>query len=129
MSDDSSSLARAQPGDACTAEALLPLVYEELCKLARAKMAQQRPGQTLEATALVHDAYLRLTGGVRDRWQDRAHFLRAAAAAMRCVLIENARRMSRWKRGGRLERVEFEGLELAAETPPDTLLVVLAAGG
>ena len=106
------------------ADELLPLVYEELRRLAAAKMAQQTPGQTLQATALVHEAYLRLTGGVRDRWQDRAHFFRASAEAMRCILIENARRKSRWKRGGRLERVELEGLELAAETPPDTLLVV-----
>ena len=69
-------------------------------------------------------AYLRLTGGVRDQWQDRAHFFRAAAEAMRCILIENARKKSRWKRGGRLERVELEGLELATATSPDTLLVV-----
>jgi RNA polymerase sigma factor (TIGR02999 family) len=81
----------------------------------------------LQATALVHEAYLRLTGGLRDQWQDRAHFFRAAAEAMRCILIENARRKSRWKRGGRLERVELEGLELAADTPPDTLLVVQEA--
>ena len=72
----------------------------------------------------VHEAFLRLTGGTRDQWQDRTHFFRAAAEAMRCILIENARRKSRWKRGGRLERIELEGLELAAETPPDTLLVV-----
>jgi RNA polymerase sigma factor (TIGR02999 family) len=106
------------------AEELLPLVYEELRRLAAAKMAQQSGGQTLQATALVHEAYLRLTGGVRDRWQDRAHFFRASAEAMRCILIENARKKSRWKRGGRLERVDLDGLELAAETPPDTLLVV-----
>ena len=87
-------------------------------------MAQQAPGQTLQATALVHEAYLRLTGGVRDQWQDRAHFFRAAAEAMRCILIENARKKSLWKRGGRLERVELQGLELAADTRPDTLLVV-----
>jgi RNA polymerase sigma factor (TIGR02999 family) len=124
MSDVTRILDRVQQGDPEAAEELLPLVYEELRKLAAAKMAQQPPGQTLQATALVHEAYLRLTGGVRDRWQDRAHFFRAAAAAMRCILIENARRKSRWKRGGRLERVELEGLELAAATPPDTLLVV-----
>jgi RNA polymerase sigma factor (TIGR02999 family) len=111
-------------GNPQAAEKLLPLVYEELRRLAAARMAQQTPGQTLQATALVHEAYLRLTGGVRDHWQDRSHFFRAAAEAMRCILIENARRKSRWKRGGRLERVELKGLELAAETPPDTLLVV-----
>ena len=124
MSDVTRILDRVQEGDSKAAEELLPLVYEELRKLAAAKMAQQAPGQTLQATALVHEAYLRLTGGVRDQWQDRAHFFRAAAEAMRCILIENARRKSRWKRGGRLERVELKGLELAAETPPDTLLVV-----
>ena len=124
MSDVTIILDRAQQGDPKAAEELLPLVYEELRKLAAAKMAQQSPGQTLQATALVHEAYLRLTGGVRDQWQDRTHFFRAAAEAMRCILIENARRKSRWKRGGRLERVEIEGLELAADTPPDTLLVV-----
>ena len=124
MSDITQVLDRVQHGDPKAAEELVPLVYEELRKLAAAKMAQQPPGQTLQATALVHEAYLRLTGGVRDQWQDRAHFFRAAAEAMRCILIENARKKSRWKRGGRLERVELEGLELAADTPPDTLLVV-----
>lgn len=111
-------------GDPQAGEKLLPLVYDELRRLAAAKMAQQTPGQTLQATALVHEAYLRLTGGAREHWHDRAHFFRAAAEAMRCILIENARRKSRWKRGGRLERVELSGLELAADTPPDTLLVV-----
>jgi RNA polymerase sigma factor (TIGR02999 family) len=124
VSDVTRILDRVQQGDPKAAGELLPLVYEELRKLAAAKMAQQTPGQTLQATALVHEAYLRLTGGVRDQWQDRAHFFRAAAEAMRCILIENARRKSRWKRGGRLERVELAGLELAADTPPDTLLVV-----
>jgi len=124
MSDLTQILEAIEQGDPKAADKLLPLVYEELRKLAAAKMAQQSPGQTLQATALVHEAYLRLTGGVRDQWQDRAHFFRAAAEAMRCILIENARRKSRWKRGGRLERVDLEGLELAADTPPDTLLVV-----
>src|SRR5438093_4030954 len=88
------------------------------------RMAQQTPGQTLQATALVHEAYLRLTRGARDQWQDRAHFFRAAAQAMRCILVENARKKSRWKHGGKLERVQLEGLELAADSSPDTLLVV-----
>jgi len=124
MSDVTRILDRVEQGDPRAAAELLPLVYEELRRLAASKMAQQRPGQTLQATALVHEAYLRLTGGGRDHWQDRAHFFRAAAEAMRCILIENARRKSRWKRGGRLVRVELEGLELATDTPPDTLLVV-----
>jgi len=123
MGDVTHILDRAQQGDPQAARELLPLVYEELRRLAAVKMAQQAPGQTLQPTALVHEAYLRLTGGVRDHWQDRVHFFRAAAEAMRCILIENARSKSRWKRGGRLERVELEGLELAADTPADTLLV------
>ena len=124
MSDVTAILDRVQRGDLKAAGELLPLVYEELRRLAAAKMAQQVPGQTLQATALVHEAYLRLTGGLRDEWQDRSHFFRAAADAMRCILIENARRKSCWKRGGRLERVDLEGLELAADAPPDTLLVI-----
>lgn len=127
MRDVTRILEFAQAGDSQAAADLLPLVYEELRNLAVAKMAQQPPGQTLQATALVHEAFLRLTGGTRDRWQDRAHFFRAAAEAMRCILIENARKKSRWKRGGRLQRVHLEGLELAADTPPDTLLVVQEA--
>ena len=127
MSDVTRILDRVQQGDPKAAGELIPLVYEELRKLATAKMSHQPPGQTLQATALVHEAYLRLTGGVRDQWQDRTHFFRAAAEAMRCILIENARSKSCWKRGGRLERVELAGLELAAETPPDTLLVVQEA--
>jgi len=124
MGDVTHILDAIEQGGPKGAEELLPLVYEELRKLAAAKMAQQAPGQTLQATALVHEAYLRLTGGVRDQWQNRAHFFRAAAEAMRCILIENARRRSRWKRGGQLERIELAGLELAEDTPPDTLLVV-----
>ena len=124
MSDVTRILDRVEQGDPQAAAELLPLVYEELRRLAASKMAHQAPGQTLQATALVHEAYLRLTGGGRHQWQDRAHFFRAAAEAMRCILVENARRKSRWKRGGRLERVAIEGLELAADTPPDTLLVV-----
>jgi RNA polymerase sigma factor (TIGR02999 family) len=89
-----------------------------------ARKDENRHGQTLQPTALVHEAFLRLTAGQRQSWQDRAHFFRAAAEAMRCILIDNARKRSSWKRGGRLERVEMAGLELAAETPPDTLLVV-----
>jgi RNA polymerase sigma factor (TIGR02999 family) len=127
VSDVTLILDRVQQGDPKAAEELLPVVYKELRRLAAAKMAQQTPGQTLQATALVHEAYLRLTGGARDRWNDRAHFFRAAAEAMRCILIENARRKSRWKRGGKMERVDLEGLELATETPPDTLLVVQEA--
>jgi len=121
------NLESGQTRDSQTAAELLPLVYEELRTLAAAKMAQQPPGQTLQATALVHEVFLRLTGGTRDHWHDRSHFFRAAAEAMRCILIENARKKSRWKRGGRLQRIHLEGLELAADTPPETLLVVQEA--
>jgi RNA polymerase sigma factor (TIGR02999 family) len=127
VSDVTRIVDRVHHGEAKAAEELLPLVYDELRRLASAKMAQQPPGQTLQATALVHEAFVRLTGGQRDQWQDRAHFFRAAAEAMCCILIENARRKSSWKRGGRLHRVELRGLELAAETPADTLLVVQEA--
>ncbi len=127
MNDVTRILDRVDQGDLKAAEELLPLVYEELRRLASARMAEQPPGHTLQATSLVHEAFLRLTGGARDRWEDRAHFFRASAEAMRCILIESARRKSRWKRGGRLERVELHGLDLAAETPPDTLLVVQEA--
>lgn len=127
VSEVTQILDAAGRGEPDAASRLLPLVYDELRRLASAKMSHQPPGQTLQATALVHEAYLRLTGGARDRWEDRAHFFRSAAEAMRCILIDNARRKSRWKRGGKLERVELERLELASETPPDTLLVVQEA--
>ncbi len=124
MNDVTRILEAVRQGDARAAEELLPLVYEELRQLAAAKMAHQPPGQTLQATALVHEAYMRLAAGARDQWENRAHFFRAAAEAMRCILIENARKKSRWKRGDRLERVALDGLNLASETPPDTLLIV-----
>ena len=114
MSNITLILDRAQQGDPKAAEELLPLVYEELRKLAAAKMTHQPPDQTLQAIALVHEAYLRLTGGAHDQCQDRMHFFPGAAAAMRCILIENARSKRRWKRGGKLERVELKGFDLAA---------------
>ncbi len=127
MSEVTRILNRVEQGEAQAANELLPLVYEELRRLAAAKMAHQLPGQTLQPTALVHEAFLRLTTGRQAQWQDRAHFFRAAAEAMRRILIDNARKKSRWKRGGRLARVDLERLDLAAETPPDTLLVVQEA--
>ena len=124
VSDVTRILDRVQQGEAKAAEELLPLVYEELRRLAAAKMAQQPPGQTLQPTALVHEAFLRLTRGERKEWHDRAHFFRSAAEAMRCILIDGARKKASWKGGGKLERVQMDGLALATETPPDTLLVV-----
>src|SRR4051794_11185696 len=93
-------------GDGHAASELLPLVYEELRKLAAAKMAQESPGQTLQATALVHEAYLRLVGD--QHFAGRSHFFAAAAEAMRRILVENARRRRSGKHGGQLQRIDFE---------------------
>ena len=117
MSDVTQILERVEKGDAKAAEELLPLVYEELRKLAAAKMAREAPGQTLQPTALVHEAWLRLGGDQQPRWENRAHFLAAAAEAMRRILVENARRKLRPKHGGNQERVELDesAIELAGE--------------
>lgn len=111
-------------GDPKAADKLLPLVYEELRKLAAHKMAREAPGQTLQPTALVHEAWLRLAGSEQHAWQNRAHFFAAAAESMRRILIENARRKARQKRGGDWERVELENLQLATESDPVTLLTI-----
>ena len=95
-------------GEAAAAQELLPLVYDELRKLARAKMHQERAGHTLEATALVHEAYLRLVGDEKSPWQSRGHFFAAAAEAMRRILIEHARMKAAIKHGGDRQRVEFD---------------------
>jgi RNA polymerase sigma factor (TIGR02999 family) len=100
MSDVTRILDRVQQGDPSAADELLPLVYEELRKLAAAKMAREAPGQTLQVTALVHEAWLRLGGEEQCAWQNRAHFLKAAAEAMRRILVERDRRKLRLKRGG-----------------------------
>ena len=110
-------LERAQKGDSKAAAALLPLVYAELRRLAADKMAREAPGQTLQPTALVHEAWLRLGGEDQPAWQNRAHFLGAASEAMRRILVENARRKLRLKRGGGNERVELH--ESAIEAPVD----------
>jgi RNA polymerase sigma factor (TIGR02999 family) len=113
MTEVTRILSAIDAGDAGAAGELLPLVYAELRKLAAAKLAQERPGQTLEATALVHEAYLRLVVGGRSepgaepRWQGRAHFFAAAAEAMRRILVEQARRKKRLKRGGGRSRVDL----------------------
>jgi RNA polymerase sigma factor (TIGR02999 family) len=99
-------------GDPTAAEKLLPLVYGELRRLAACKMAQEKPGQTLQATALVHEAWLRLTDSTRQEWRGREHFFSAAAEAMRRILVENARRKLRFRHGGGLERVDFDGIDL-----------------
>jgi RNA polymerase sigma factor (TIGR02999 family) len=119
-------LQRAQQGDLSAAEELLPLVYDELRKLAAQKLARETPGQTLQATALVHDAWLRLGGDRQATWQNRAHFFAAAAEAMRRILIDNARHKKALRHGGQAERVPLdpESLELAAGMDDDQLLAV-----
>jgi RNA polymerase sigma factor (TIGR02999 family) len=103
------ALAALQKGDPRAAEELLPLVYEELRRLAGLKLARERPGQTLQATALVHEAWLRVAGNDPQTWNGRGHFFGAAAEAMRRILIDNARRKLAVRHGGALERVESEG--------------------
>jgi RNA polymerase sigma factor (TIGR02999 family) len=124
MSDVTQILERVEKGDGRAAEELLPLVYEELRKLATAKMAQQPSGQTLQATALVHEAWLRLVGTPQGSWNDRQHFFRAAAEAMRQILIDRARAKQRLKRGANSVRINLDEVDLAEDTEPDALLLV-----
>jgi RNA polymerase sigma factor (TIGR02999 family) len=111
-------------GDPTAVDKLLPLVYEELRLLAAQKMSQEKPGQTLQATALVHEAYLRLVGGEEQRWSGRRHFFSAAAEAMRRILVENARRKKRVKRGGKRKRLALEEAAITVDGP-DIDLVAL----
>jgi len=124
VSDVTRILNRVQRGDAQAADELLPLVYEELRKLAAFKMANETPGQTLQPTALVHEAWLRLTGDEAVQWEGRAHFFGAAAEAMRRILIDNARRKSALRHGGCLQRLDLQDVEITAETKDDELLAV-----
>jgi RNA polymerase sigma factor (TIGR02999 family) len=124
MSQVTQILERAQQGDRKAPEELLPLVYDELRKLAAARMAQENANQTLQPTALVHEAWLRLTGGGQPAFDGSGHFFAAAAEAMRRILIENARRKGRLKRGGEWERVGLEKLDVAVTSDDDTLLAV-----
>jgi RNA polymerase sigma factor (TIGR02999 family) len=119
MSDVTRILDRVQQGEAKAAEELLPLVYDELRKLAAVRMANEVPGQTLQPTALVHEVWLRLVGGSEHDWNSRGHFFAAAAEAMRRILVENARRKRRLKRGGNLHRTALTGLDFAQTTPDD----------
>jgi RNA polymerase sigma factor (TIGR02999 family) len=105
-------------------EDLLPLVYDELRRHAAVRMARESAGQTMQPTALVHEAWLRVIGDGDQRWQNRAHFFGAAAEAMRRILIESARRKSRLKRGGDQVRLEFDELQLASSTPDDKMLMI-----
>jgi RNA polymerase sigma factor (TIGR02999 family) len=124
MSEVTQILTALEQGQAGAAEKLLPLVYDELRRLAASKMAQEAPGQTLQPTALVHEAWLRLGADAQPNWQNRAHFLGAAAEAMRRILVENARRKLRLKRGGGQERVELEESAIAAPAEEERVLEV-----
>ncbi len=123
LPDVTGILKAIEEGDPHAAEQLLPLVYDELRKLAAAKLAQEKLGQTLQPTALVHEAYLRLVGQVGGRtWDSRGHFFAAAAEAMRRILIENARRKRRQKRGSALRRVELDPAQLSYSSSAADLL-------
>ena len=123
MSDVTRILTAIEQGEPHAAEQLLPLVYDELRKLAALQMTHDRPGETLNPTALVHEAYLRLVGAGNDRrYHDRAHFFAAAATAMRHIRIDQARRKQTQKRGGKVQRLELD--ELVAPTADDELLAL-----
>src|SRR5690242_3189021 len=124
MNDVTRILSAIEQGDPQAAEQLLPQVYHELRKLAAQKLAQEKPGQTLQATALVHEAYLRLVGTEDPGWNSRGHFFAAAAEAMRRILVENARRKDRLRRGGGRARIDVDHLDIAAPQEPEELLVL-----
>jgi RNA polymerase sigma factor (TIGR02999 family) len=124
MNDVTHILSAIEHGDPKAASQLLPLVYDELRKLAAQKLAREAPGQTLQATALVHDAYLRLVGTNDPGWESRGHFFAAAAEAMRRILVENARRKAGPKAGGNRRRVDLDAVEPAIEGPPLDLIAL-----
>ena len=124
MSDVTRILGALEQGDPKASEELLPLIYDELRRLAAVKMADQPPGHTLQPTALVHEAYLRLVGSEKQKWQNRRHFFAAAAEAMRHILVDSARKKARLKRGGDWQRLDLDDVEVAADADPDSLLAV-----
>ncbi len=124
VSDVTSILGAVERGETAAAEELLPLVYEELRKLAGQKMAREPAGHTLQATALVHEAYLRLVGQESQAWENSRHFFSAAAEAMRRILVERARRKGRIRHGGQWQQVSLEDIEVAIESEGDTVLFV-----
>jgi RNA polymerase sigma factor (TIGR02999 family) len=128
MSEVTQILSAIEQGDPHAAEQLLPLVYDELRKLAAQKLAQERPGQTLQATALVHEAYVRLVDASQAQtWNSKGHFFAAAAEAMRRILVESARRKLRLRHGGALERHDLDALEVASPQTPDGLAALSEA--
>jgi len=125
MSDVTRILSQIEQGNPQAAEKLLPLVYDELRKLASAKLAQEKPGQTLQATAQVHEAYLRLVdSNTAQSWDSRGHFFAAAAEAMRRILIESARRKLQERRGGGMARIDLDEAEIASRITPDQMLAL-----
>jgi len=126
MTDVTQILVAIEKGDVQAVDRLLPLVYQELRQLAAQRLSKESPGQTLQATALVHEAYLRLVGSEDQNWSGRYHFFSAAAEAMRRILIENARRKQSLKRGGGLKRVHLTKVQLESDdiTEPEDLLAL-----
>jgi RNA polymerase sigma factor (TIGR02999 family) len=125
MSEVTQILSRIESGDPTASEQLLPLVYDELRKLAAARLAQEKPGQTLQATALVHEAYLRLVDGIQaEHWNSRGHFFGAAAEAMRRILVDQARHKRSQRRGGNYERIELSSIEPAVQANQLDLLAL-----
>jgi RNA polymerase sigma factor (TIGR02999 family) len=130
MNDVTQILSRIESGDPTAAEQLLPLVYDELRKLAAQRLAQEKPGQTLQATALVHEAYVRLVDGNSEQnWDNRGHFFAAAAEAMRRILVDNARTKQSLRRGGSAKRLPLEQLEPSVAMPDEALLALDEALG
>ena len=124
MSDVTRILVAIEQGDVRAVDELLPAVYQELRLLAAQKLSKELPGQTLQATALVHEAYIRLVGAEAQNWSGRTHFFAAAAEAMRRILIDNARRKQRLKRGGGQQKIGLNDAELAIEVPSDDLIAL-----
>ncbi|HEY9509640.1 MAG TPA: ECF-type sigma factor [Verrucomicrobiae bacterium] len=124
MSDITLMLEAVERGDPQASEELLPLVYDELRRMAAIRVAQEAPGQTLQATALMHEAWLQLVAEGSRTWENRAHFFGAAANAMRRILIDNARRKAALKRGADRARIDIEAIDLSVASPDDTVLLI-----
>ncbi len=124
MTDVTQILTAIAGGDRMAADELLTIVYEELRLLAAQLLRREKPGQTLQATAIVHEAYMRLVGSGKGQWEGRRHFFGAAAEAMRRILVENARRKQRVRHGGRRKRVDLRETEIASPVPSDDLLAL-----
>jgi len=124
MTDVTRILIAIEKGNAKAADELLPLIYEELRMLAAQKLSNEKPGQTLQATALVHEAYIRLVGDESHPWNSRGHFFAAAAEAMRRILIDNARRKQAQKRGAGQHRLSLDTLDIATRTTPEEIVIL-----